>query len=207
MPELITVQPSELVFRFELKKQLSCSIRLNNVGDEFVAFKVKTTAPKRYCVRPNAGVIQPRGTCDVAFTMQAQREAPADFQCKDKFMILSVVATEQTTVDDIQSKMFTKEDSQGICDIKLKVVYLPGDSAPSPAASKEPLAGKQAQQDQRKLDPRSPASKGSTSGRTSSALSSSRVRLSIVLLIAVALIGVLVAYAMNNNNNNNYYNF
>lgn len=31
----------------------------------FVLTKVKTTNPKKYCVRPNTGVVLPGGTCDV----------------------------------------------------------------------------------------------------------------------------------------------
>jgi hypothetical protein len=34
-------------------------LRLRNPGVDPIAFKVKTTAPKQYCVRPNAGRIEP----------------------------------------------------------------------------------------------------------------------------------------------------
>ncbi|XP_073353682.1 uncharacterized protein [Aegilops tauschii subsp. strangulata] len=52
--------------KIEVRKQSSCSVHLVNRTDEYVAFKVKTTSPKRYCVRPNIGVILPRAT--MAFT-------------------------------------------------------------------------------------------------------------------------------------------
>lgn len=29
-----------------------------------INLQVKTTSPKKYCVRPNAGIIKPKGTCD-----------------------------------------------------------------------------------------------------------------------------------------------
>jgi hypothetical protein len=38
---------------------MSESIKLINPSNELLAYKVKTTAPKRYCVRPNAGLIKP----------------------------------------------------------------------------------------------------------------------------------------------------
>ncbi|KAJ0054607.1 hypothetical protein Pint_00204 [Pistacia integerrima] len=63
--DLVNIQPSELKFPFELKKQSSCSMQLTNKTDDYVAFKVKTTNPKKYCVRPNTGVILPRSTCNV----------------------------------------------------------------------------------------------------------------------------------------------
>lgn len=31
-------------------------------------FQVKTTNPKKYCVRPNTGIVMPRSTCDVMGT-------------------------------------------------------------------------------------------------------------------------------------------
>jgi hypothetical protein len=40
-----------------------------------------------------------------AVTMQAQRTAPPDMNCKDKFLILSTVVPYGTTEDDITSDM------------------------------------------------------------------------------------------------------
>ncbi|XWS45890.1 hypothetical protein CRYUN_Cryun14cG0017900 [Craigia yunnanensis] len=58
--ELLSIEPQELQFPFELRKQISCSLNLSNKTDNYVAFKVKTTNPKKYCVRPNTGVVLPR---------------------------------------------------------------------------------------------------------------------------------------------------
>ncbi|KAK8718403.1 hypothetical protein V6N13_045638 [Hibiscus sabdariffa] len=90
--ELLSFDSQDLQFPFELRKQISCSLILSNKTDNYVAFKVKTTNPKKYCVRPNTGVVFPRSTCNVIVTMQAQKEAPPDMQCKDKFLLQSVVA-------------------------------------------------------------------------------------------------------------------
>jgi hypothetical protein len=74
----------------ELKKQISCALQLTNKTDEQVAFKVNKhssknvptkrlgercssvkmlqgliTSPKKYCVRPNHGIVPPRSTADV----------------------------------------------------------------------------------------------------------------------------------------------
>lgn len=38
-------------------------------------------------------------------TMQAQKEAPAEMQCKDKFLLQSVVATPGATPKDITAEM------------------------------------------------------------------------------------------------------
>ncbi|XP_042503487.1 vesicle-associated protein 1-2-like [Macadamia integrifolia] len=129
---LVSIEPQELKFPFELKKQISCSLQLSNKTDNYVAFKVKTTNPKKYCVRPNTGIVLPRSTCDVIVTMQAQREAPPDMQCKDKFLLQCVVAGPGATAKDITPDMFNKESGNHIEESKLKVVYVSPPQPPSP---------------------------------------------------------------------------
>ncbi|XP_071730788.1 vesicle-associated protein 1-2-like [Rutidosis leptorrhynchoides] len=126
--ELVTVDPSELKFSFELNKQISSSLQLTNNTDNHVGFKVKTTNPKKYCVRPNTGVVLPRSSCEIIVTMQAQKEAPADMQCRDKFLLQSVVASPGATPKDITPEMFSKEAGNAVEECKLRVVYVPATS-------------------------------------------------------------------------------
>ena len=44
---------------------VSTELKLRNPTQRSVLFKVKTTAPKRYCVRPNGGIIEANGQCIV----------------------------------------------------------------------------------------------------------------------------------------------
>ncbi|XP_042419514.1 vesicle-associated protein 1-2-like isoform X3 [Zingiber officinale] len=130
--ELLEIDPLELKFPFELKKQISCSLQLTNKSDNYVAFKVKTTSPKKYCVRPNSGVVLPRSTCDVIVTMQAQREAPPDMQCKDKFLVQSVIIDQGASAKDVTTEMFGKESANAVDEVKLRVLYVPPPQPPSP---------------------------------------------------------------------------
>ncbi|KAL5551120.1 hypothetical protein UlMin_001296 [Ulmus minor] len=132
--ELLSIEPLELKFPFELRKQISCSLQLSNKTDSYVAFKVKTTNPKKYCVRPNTGVVLPRSTCDVIVTMQAQKEAPSDMQCKDKFLLQSVKVNDGTNAKDITAEMFNKEAGHVVEECKLRVVYVSPPQPPSPVA-------------------------------------------------------------------------
>ncbi|XP_074558635.1 vesicle-associated protein 1-3-like [Curcuma longa] len=127
----LEIEPKELKFVFELKKQSSCSLQLINKTDQYVAFKVKTTNPKKYCVRPNTGIVLPRATCDVTVTMQAQKEAPPDMQCKDKFLLQSVITEHSATTKDVTPEMFNKEPGKVVDEFKLRVVYVLS-SPPSP---------------------------------------------------------------------------
>ncbi|XWS32369.1 hypothetical protein CRYUN_Cryun23aG0153700 [Craigia yunnanensis] len=130
--ELLSIEPQELQFPFELRKQISCSLNLSNKTNIYVAFKVKTTNPKKYCVRPNTGVVLPRSTCNVIVTMQAQKEAPPDMQCKDKFLLQSVVASPGAAPKEITPEMFNKESGPHVEECKLRVVYVAPPRPPSP---------------------------------------------------------------------------
>ena len=45
---------------------VTADLKLANPSEKKVCFKVKTTAPKRYCVRPNSGIIDPGQAVTVA---------------------------------------------------------------------------------------------------------------------------------------------
>lgn len=45
---------------------VTTSLKLGNPTDRNVCFKVKTTAPRRYCVRPNSGVIDAGASLNVS---------------------------------------------------------------------------------------------------------------------------------------------
>ncbi|XP_054784526.1 vesicle-associated protein 1-2 [Prosopis cineraria] len=130
--ELLNIHPQDLQFPFELRKQISCSLQLSNKTDDYVAFKVKTTNPRKYCVRPNTGIVLPRSTCDIIVTMQAQKEAPPDMQCKDKFLLQSVLASPGATTKDITPDMFNKELGRHVDEFKLRVLYVAPPRPPSP---------------------------------------------------------------------------
>ncbi|KAF0927765.1 hypothetical protein E2562_036001 [Oryza meyeriana var. granulata] len=122
--DLAEIHPRELQFTFEVKKQSSCTVHLVNKSNEYVAFKVKTTSPKRYCVRPNTGVILPRSTCDFTVTMQAQRTAPPDMQLKDKFLVQTTVVPYGTSDEELVPSFFSKETGRYIEESKLRVVLV-----------------------------------------------------------------------------------
>ncbi|XP_059298785.1 vesicle-associated protein 1-2-like isoform X2 [Lycium ferocissimum] len=128
--ELLIIDPLDLKFRFELKKPITSSFELINKTDNHVAFKVKTTNPRKYTVRPNSGIILPRSRSNVTVTMQPQTELPPDMQCKDKFLVQSVITNPGSTTKDINPDMFNKGNHVEEC--KLKVIYVSPPRKPSP---------------------------------------------------------------------------
>ncbi|KAG2129486.1 PapD-like protein [Suillus clintonianus] len=100
----------------QLVKQV---LTITNKNAQPVAFKVKTTAPKLYCVRPNSGRVEPGESVDVSVMLQPMKdEPPLSSKCKDKFLIQSTLITPEKETRDLQE--FWKVYQQ-----KLRVVYLP----------------------------------------------------------------------------------
>ncbi|KAG1716057.1 hypothetical protein ID866_1083 [Astraeus odoratus] len=94
-----------------------------------VAFKVKTTAPKLYCVRPNSGRIEPGDSVDVQVMLQPMKEEPPlSVKCKDKFLIQSTLITSEKETRDLQD-IWNAPGGAGeewkVHQQKLRVVYLP----------------------------------------------------------------------------------
>ncbi|WOL10497.1 vesicle-associated protein 2-1 [Canna indica] len=121
--QMISVYPEELTFEFELEKPSYCNLKVVNNTEHHVAFKVKTTSPKKYFVRPNAGVVQPWDSCTIVVTLQPQKEYPPDMQCKDKFLIQGTKVPPTTDVDELPADTFNKDSEKVIEELKLRVVY------------------------------------------------------------------------------------
>ncbi|XAR54701.1 hypothetical protein NMG60_11029958 [Bertholletia excelsa] len=122
--ELLEIQPQEIKFIFELEKQLTCPVQLVNKSEYHVAFKVKTTSPKKYCVQPNTGIVKPNSSADFIIKMEAQKLAPPDMICLDKFLVQRRVVPAGTAAKDITCCMFGKYDGSCVYESKLRVIVV-----------------------------------------------------------------------------------
>uniref|UniRef100_A0ACD6A3D1 Uncharacterized protein n=1 Tax=Avena sativa TaxID=4498 RepID=A0ACD6A3D1_AVESA len=153
--ELLVIEPNQLCFPFEAKKQISCSLQLRNITTECIAFQVRTTKPKSYCARPNIYVMPPRSTCDVTVTTkQALREVPTHMQCNDKFLAQSTAVMEETTIKDITLETFKKEAGNLVNEVKMRVVYVqpPGPLPPVLEGTEEGLSPRPSSSDGRDIN-------------------------------------------------------
>lgn len=74
-------------------------MKLINPTNNKVYFKIKTTAPKRYCVRPNSGVLHAKDVCEVAVCLQPYDFDPNE-KNKHKFMVQTIIAPDNNETDD-----------------------------------------------------------------------------------------------------------
>ncbi|OLL22559.1 Vesicle-associated membrane protein-associated protein [Neolecta irregularis DAH-3] len=144
---------SQLEFHRPFTQIVKETLTIKNPHSSPVAFKVKTTAPKQYCVRPNSGRIeagqdiQVQGTSylfrifsylTLAVILQAMREEPpADFKCRDKFLIQSAIITadqESANLSDFWTHI-EKTAKESIAERKIRCHYLSSDEGSNPTNS------------------------------------------------------------------------
>lgn len=108
------------------------SIVVRNPNNRPVAFKVKTTAPKQYCVRPNSGRIEPGQEVEVHVVLQAMKEEPPmDHKCRDKFLFQSTIISAEHESSSIQVLWSAVEakNRDDIHEKKIRCVFLPADGS------------------------------------------------------------------------------
>ncbi|XP_032377577.1 vesicle-associated membrane protein-associated protein B isoform X2 [Etheostoma spectabile] len=90
--QVLVLEPQhELKFRGPFTDVVTATLKLTNPTDRNVCFKVKTTAPRRYCVRPNSGVIDAGNSVNVSVMLQPFDYDPNE-KSKHKFMVQSMLA-------------------------------------------------------------------------------------------------------------------
>ncbi|XP_068454013.1 vesicle-associated membrane protein-associated protein B-like isoform X2 [Clinocottus analis] len=90
--QVLGLEPQhELKFRGPFTDVVTATLKLTNPTDRNVCFKVKTTAPRRYCVRPNSGIIDAGNSINVSVMLQPFDYDPNE-KSKHKFMVQSMLA-------------------------------------------------------------------------------------------------------------------
>ncbi|GAA5978385.1 hypothetical protein JCM21900_003021 [Sporobolomyces salmonicolor] len=145
----VTLSPSsQLGFQRPLTQLVKRSLAIHNPGRLPVQMKIKTTAPKQYCVRPNSGRIEPGETVEVQVLLQPMKEdPPPGAKCRDKFLVQSVIITperEGVPLTDLWQVVEKEEKASGekpgqIFEQKIRCTYLPAaDSEPSSIPEEAP---------------------------------------------------------------------
>lgn len=118
---LVLNPPNELTFTGPFTSVVSRELRLTNPSTKKVLFKVKTTAPKRYCVRPNSGVLEPNSQITVSVMLQ-----PFDYDPNDKnshkFMVQSLFVPSGSS--ETQDLLWKEANPSQLMDSKLRCVFL-----------------------------------------------------------------------------------
>ncbi|XP_063439684.1 vesicle-associated membrane protein-associated protein A-like [Mytilus galloprovincialis] len=116
----------ELKFKGPFTDVVTSELKLTNPSDQKVCFKVKTTAPKRYCVRPNSGIIDPNQSVNVSVMLQPFDYDPLE-KNKHKFMVQTMFAPDGPI--ESQEQLWKEAKPESLMDSKLKCLFeIPNDN-------------------------------------------------------------------------------
>ncbi|VAI81524.1 unnamed protein product [Triticum turgidum subsp. durum] len=121
--DMLGIEPLQLHFPFELNKQMSCTLKLTNGMDSYIAFNVENTSPLPYCTQPQKGILSPRSKCNVEITLQLQGKAPGYMHRSNELVVWSTDVNDCLAVEDITTNMFTNEVVNVVDDMNLDVVF------------------------------------------------------------------------------------
>ncbi|KAI3383478.1 hypothetical protein SNEBB_007480 [Seison nebaliae] len=105
MDKFVSISPkNEITFVGPFSQLSTSNVTITNEIDQIVAFKVKTTAPRKYCVRPNCGIIEPNKSVDVELMLQPEQYNPKNTEenIRHKFMIQSAIG-DATCADNLEA--------------------------------------------------------------------------------------------------------
>ncbi|XP_073771873.1 VAMP (vesicle-associated membrane protein)-associated protein A, like isoform X1 [Danio rerio] len=116
---LVLDPPNDLKFKGPFTDVVTANLKLKNPSERKVCFKVKTTAPRRYCVRPNSGIIDPGATLTISVMLQPFDYDPNE-KSKHKFMVQTIFAP--PAVSDTEA-MWKDAKPDELMDSKLRCVF------------------------------------------------------------------------------------
>ncbi|GMF16554.1 unnamed protein product [Phytophthora fragariaefolia] len=152
----VILEPADsLAFHLQPQTAPQAVLTIRNVADDRqIAFKVKTTRPLRYLVRPNQGLLGPNGSASIMVILQQKdcdellRLDPAERQlANDKFLVQSIyvddsfyelVKTKSTKeMADELTNMWARTDKRALSNKKLRCRFVQ-DSDERPASPPSP---------------------------------------------------------------------
>lgn len=126
---LVSVSPEEIVFPSVINQEAVFLLKVKNITATPVAFKVKTTAPKNYLVKPSTGTIPGNGTADIKITLNKQSVEPTSNS--DRFLV-QAVKTEGGK--ELTKEEWASVDKATIQELRLHVVFSGAAGSPGSAS-------------------------------------------------------------------------
>eukprot|EP00361_Fabrea_salina_P004211 CAMPEP_0202425526 /NCGR_PEP_ID=MMETSP1345-20130828/159_1 /ASSEMBLY_ACC=CAM_ASM_000843 /TAXON_ID=342563 /ORGANISM="Fabrea Fabrea salina" /LENGTH=224 /DNA_ID=CAMNT_0049035775 /DNA_START=370 /DNA_END=1044 /DNA_ORIENTATION=+ len=100
-PLLVMDPNTDLCFEFVPNATATTILHLKNIHSENVAFKVKTTAPRAYLVRPNQGILRSNEAKELNIIMQPLGEHPGEVNHRFKVLAASTSLSPKATSQEV----------------------------------------------------------------------------------------------------------
>lgn len=101
---LLSVSSQEIGFLYEEDKVLLSSFTLRNTASRNVAFKIKSTNPKSFQVKPNKGDLLPQEEIQIELKMQPQNlnfQMISAIVLKERFLIQAMEIENNLSIGEI----------------------------------------------------------------------------------------------------------
>jgi len=105
-------------------------LKLRNKSNGHVAYKVKTTAPKSYLVRPSSGVLNPNSSADVQIILQQQTGAET-ITTAHRFLVQAVTVQSDAAVSREQWNEWQQNQKDTLQEQRLNVDIIEQDAEPA----------------------------------------------------------------------------
>lgn len=121
---VLNVHPQDISFPGNGMTHTEAQINLHNPTNKRVAFKVKTTAPRRYCVRPNSGIIDPDSTMSIQVLFQPGDANSLNDIPRHKFLVQAIVLNDnEDTTNDTKWRDITTNQHERLMESKMRVLF------------------------------------------------------------------------------------
>ncbi|KAG9394923.1 hypothetical protein J8273_0131 [Carpediemonas membranifera] len=110
--QYVAIQPEKLQFGLPADKEQKRTLSIQNNSDQNVIFKIRTTNPSRFAVKPNSGLILANKAHDISIALQIEPELASS--AEDKFQIVVGPVPNEETQANIERYLFTEKDKKAL---------------------------------------------------------------------------------------------
>ncbi|KAJ8415114.1 hypothetical protein AAFF_G00008120 [Aldrovandia affinis] len=141
---LLHISPAEELCFGSRETEKKCLIILNNVTKNQVAFKVRTTAPEKYRVKPSNSSCEPGASVDIVVSLHGGFQSSP----QDRFLVMAAEMEHNTGASSPELAQFWKEVSKSkVMEHRLRCHVLESGPALSPLTDSPRAFGTNNQQD------------------------------------------------------------
>ncbi|CAF2026395.1 unnamed protein product [Rotaria magnacalcarata] len=94
---LETIPNGALIFYGPFNVCSTATLKLSNTDNYLLTYKILTTEPKRYCVKPNAGLLEAHATVNILVSFRPTQDDQPDDRTQHKFRIQWITAPSIST--------------------------------------------------------------------------------------------------------------
>ena len=109
--DILLISPAqEVIFSSSSGGELSAKIQIQNISSKAVGYKIKTTSPEKYRVRPSTGSLAPTSQATIEIQVSGGQGAGLTTASlvRDKFLITAIFLEEAVSLQDLKPQQLAE---------------------------------------------------------------------------------------------------